>query len=368
MCPSQGGAVQLAVVIIHYHTPDLLRQAVDTLRAVVRESPLELDLVVVDNGSTPDDQQTLAALPARLLSPDENLGYAGGINLGMGATEAESVVVMNPDVMVLPGCLEALVAALNGGAAVAGPRFFWDATRRFMLPPLEPVGRGWELLNTLADRGGFFTRRARARWRRHARRHWLAEHPLPSYSLSGALLAIRRDAWERVGRFDEGYQLYFEETDWLERARRLGLRSIYVPAAEAVHLYAQSTVREGRAAAWFLASNRRFRRRAYGIGFARLLEWLAPQAAPQAAAPQTPLAAKPAESSAPPFPAVWLEVAPSPKGYPAAGWRLPGDLDASTGVSMLPTDVWERMAPGRYWLRWLGEEIQKTQVGFLEKL
>jgi GT2 family glycosyltransferase len=347
--------MKLTVLLIHYHTPDLLQRSVEALVADAEESSFEVELVVVDNGSDPRDRAMLEALPVRLLAPTENLGYAGGINLGMEKTDGEYVVVMNPDVFVLSGCLAALVEALEDGAAVVGPRFFWDEAKLFLLPPIEPVGRGWELLNVLAERGGMFTRRARTLWRRHARRHWLAERPLSSFSLSGALLALRRDVWARVGPFDNGYQLYFEETDWLERVRRAGLRALYLPAAGAVHIYAQSTVREGRSADWFLASSRRFRRRTYGIFFTWLLEFLAPR---------KPLAIQGSAPVKKSLPLAWLEVASSPKGYPAAGWRLEGVGD---GTPAVPAEVWGRMAPGDYWLRGLDGEGLELWMECLEK-
>jgi hypothetical protein len=128
-----------------------------------------------------------------------------------------------------------------------------------------------------------------------------------------------------VGPFDEGYRLYFEETDWLLRARRKGLASRYVPAAEAVHLYGQSARREPRAAAWFEESARRFRRRHYGGWFVALLaglDRLLPAARPAAAPPLPPEGLSlPAEPAAYPL---WIEVSPSPAGFPAAAERLTG--------------------------------------------
>lgn len=347
--------MKVAVLLIHYHTPALLQQAVDALLADALVSLFELDVVVVDNGSSPADHAMLEALPARWLSPEENLGYAGGINLGMRETTAEVVVVMNPDVLVLPGCLAALIEVLQDGAAVAGPRFFWDGEKQFLLPPIEPVGRRWELLNVLAERSEFLTRRARTVWRRHAHRHWLAQRTLPSYSLSGALLALRRDAWQQVGTFDDGYRLYFEETDWLERVRRAGLPAMYVPAAEAVHLYAQSTVREGRSAEWFLASSRRFRRHRYGALFTWILELLALRT------PQ--ILREPAPQPEQAF-SGWLEVAPSAKGYPAAGCWVEYAKDQ---VPALPEEVWLRMAAGVYWLRGVDEVGREFRLQCLEK-
>ncbi len=353
--------MKLAVVLVHYFTPELARRACEALLQDASSSDLTLELVLVDNGSRPEDLAGLKALPTRYLGPKENLGYAGGANLGIGATTADLVVVMNPDVLVLPGCLRALGEELDDGAAVAGPRFYWDASKRFQLPPTETVGRWSELLRVLALRGDPWVRWARRQWRRHARRHWLATEPIASTDLSGALLAFRRATWEQVGPFDEGYRLYFEETDWLQRLERSGLVGRFVPAAEAVHLYAQSTASEGQAQSWFLESNRRFRRRVYGASFTRLLEFLSPgngatravsEASVSEASDAQPTDAQPTDAQPTGFRveqrAAWLEVAPLAAGFPAAGQRLePG----SQQLTELPQEIKERLAPGTYTLR-----------------
>src|SRR5262245_37999750 len=274
--------MRVAVILIHYRTPELAAAAVAALQADAGRSGFELEGILVDNGSDDADRARLASLPFARLDPGANLGFAGGVNLGGSRSRAERIVVMNPDVRVLPDCLGALMDALSAGAAIAGPRFYWDESRRMLLPPAEERSRTAELLALLATRGERWAVRARRRWRRHARRHWEAERPLASHALSGSLLAFTRAAWERAGPFDEGYRLYLEETDWLRRAARLGLPACYVPAADAIHLHAQSAVQEPRSAAWFEESARRFRERHYGRWFTALLERLAgrPRQAP----------------------------------------------------------------------------------------
>lgn len=310
---------EVSVVLVHYRAGRLAAAALAAAAGDLAAAGLAAELLVVDNGGDEDDRSHLAAtaVPARRLDPGENLGFAGGVNLGVAESTGDVIVLMNPDVTVLPGCLPALVAELGAGAGIAGPRFWWDAGRRLLLPPAEARGLADELGAALAAGGGLRARRARARWRRHARRHWTAERPLPSHALSGALLAVRRDAWERVGPFDAGYRLYFEETDWLARARRAGVAARYVPAAEAVHAHGESARREPRAAEWFAESARRFRRRHHGRLAAVALERLAGRAAHRAA---REAAAGPSSGRrAAPSPAVHGAAAAAPHtGRPAA--------------------------------------------------
>lgn len=353
-------APRLAIVLVHYHTPRLAAAAVEALRADLHAAPpegcaaaggqgQEVEWLLVDNGSDAAEREVLAGLPVRLLEPGRNLGYAGGVNLGVASSRAELILLMNPDVLVLPGCVARLVAALCAGAAAAGPRFYWDSGRRLLLPPSEERGRGAELLAALAAaRGGRWAAAARRRSRRHCRRHWLAPAPLASYALSGSLLAVTRQAWERVGGFDEEYRLYFEETDWLLRLRRAGLPARYVPAAEAVHLYSRSAAAEPRARAWFESSAERFRRRHYGAWFAWLLDRLARAAAPAAAvAGDLPAVPQAGLDLAPFRRPLWIEVTPNPAGFPAAGERIAA---GAAPAWSLPEEVAANLPAGDWWL------------------
>ncbi len=344
--------MRLAIVIVHYRTPDLAAECVAALRA---DGPgAEADIVLIDNGSDAAGKERLRGLAIEIIEPGENLGFARGANLGVErsfeAGPKDAVVILNPDVLVRPGCLASLLDELERGAAAAGPNFFWDRAERFRLPPTERRTRRDELRAAAAHRGGARAERARAHWRRHAREHWKAAEPLKTPWLSGGLLAIRRDAWSSAGPFDPEYRLYFEETDWLMRLAARGLESRLVPAAHAVHLYAQSALHEPAAEAWFASSAEHFRHRWYGVGFSRLLAAVAPAAGEPIDPPALPilppegldLAGLAAES--PGSGAIWIEVSPSLWGFPAAAERI----ERPEGVWNLPAEIAERLPPGRW--------------------
>jgi N-acetylglucosaminyl-diphospho-decaprenol L-rhamnosyltransferase len=346
--------VKVGVVLVHYHTPELAGRAVASAQrelAALSGEGVCGRVLVVDNGSDAAGRAALDALPAEVLRPAANLGYAGGVNAGAARfPEADVLLLGNLDLELLPGSLAALLAALAGGSAAAGPRFFWDAGRRLRLPPTEARDAWSEALALLAPRSPLWAARARRRWRRHARRHWLADGPLASRHLSGALLAASRAAWQRVGPFDEGFRLYFEETDWLARLHRAGLAARYVPAAEVVHGFARSTADEPRAAAWFRDSAARYAAKHHG------------RARRAAAAALAPLGGRVGGGEAPPLPvvgaagldlapyagagALWVEVSPRAEGFPAAA--EPVALPA--GRWSLPDEV-RRTLSGDWWLR-----------------
>lgn len=310
----------LDVIIVHYHAAQLVRQAVESLKRDAHDSGLVIRIFVADNGSTPDERELLQACDVEHLETGRDAGYAGGLNFAFPATSSDSVVVMNEDIIVLPGCLRSLRDQLIRGAAVCGPEFFWDEDRIFRLPCTEERTRRNELLKVSGKRNLTRLHVARQAWRAHARRFWRSTDPLDTTSLSGALLAFRRDAWMTVGAFDEGFQLYFDENDWLFRIRDAGLRSVYVPRAKAIHLHNPKLADDADRSAWATQSFLRFGNRYYGETFMRRL--FAAGSRPAVVPKWEPLSGgKPSialNASADYAWPLWVELTPSPFGYPAA--------------------------------------------------
>ncbi|MEM6706772.1 MAG: glycosyltransferase family 2 protein [Acidobacteriota bacterium] len=340
--------MRLSVVCVHYHTPELVGPAIEAVRISARRLLWEIEVFVVDNGSTAEGREILESLAdVRVLDVGRNLGYGGGANHGFSRSSGDFLMVMNPDVIVDEGCLEALAATLRAGAGCVGPRFLWDERGELLMPPSDARGFSDELTRALSGRGGRWERRARHRWRRSARRHWQAEAPLRSALLSGALLMLRREAWELVGPFDEEFRLYFEETDWLRRAQQRQVELRYVPSARAVHFYDQSASGESRAQQWFAQSAKRFRRKTYGAAGARLLS-AAEKFGGTAGSVACEQRSLPSDRNS-----GWLEVSPSPRGFPAVGAHFPEGLDPAW---RLPADVRARHPELALTGRWVSDD------------
>lgn len=307
------------VVIVHYHAAEKVRDAV--LALLLDGAPR---IIVADNGSTSAERALLQSLPVTYLAVGRNAGYAGALRAAFPLTTSDFVVVMNEDVLVRPGCLAALEEALQNGAAIAGPLFSWDRDGTLLLPPTEERTRRNELRKMQGRRSLEALERARAAWRAHARRHWTSDRPMLTPSLSGALLAFRRDTWTLAGPIDDAFALYYEENDWLLRIAAAGLRPMYVPAAQAIHLHDPGVAQSPERRKWEAESFVRFGNRHYGQPFLRRLMLLAQRP------PMVPLwpPVEPLVLEQP----LWLEVTPSPLGFPAAAMRV----DAVRGAWPLP--------------------------------
>jgi GT2 family glycosyltransferase len=323
-CANQAAA-EMDVIIVHYHAAASVREAVLALRYDAGQTNIHLNIIIADNGSTPEERALLQSLDIHYLDSGRNAGYAGAVNIAFPATKSDFIVLMNEDVIVLPGCLRALHTTLMCGASVAGPQFYWDRDCTLILPSTEERTRHNERLKVAGKRDLRRLARARTAWREHARRHWRASESLSTTSLSGALLAFRRDAWTTIGPFDESFALYFEEDDWLLRAARAELQCLYVPSATAIHLHNPKLAQQPERIQWQAESFRRFGDRYYGERYMQRLslaskcpsvipDWQT-LAADSNGAIRLPILK---ECISP----LWIELTPSPLGFPAATMRI----------------------------------------------
>lgn len=191
-----------------------------------------VDVIVVDNASEDGSAEAVAGLGVELIRNDRNVGYAGGMNVGIRAAfarGADAVLLLNNDVEVEPGAVAVLSAAAEGVGAVCplitfahDPETVWYAGASF-----DP-------------RRGY-----------NGRHRGLGEHvtrfaaPTETDRACGAAMLLPRSALEQVGELDEWLFAYHEDTDWSLRARAEGLRIRVEPSARVRHKVSSATGGEG---------------------------------------------------------------------------------------------------------------------------
>lgn len=313
----------ISLLIINYRAA---RLAVDAIRTARASASVPLDVVIVDNSLDEAEAEALRSMGDTLVVSASNRGYAGGINDGMKVCRGERIVIANPDVLFDAGAIDRLVEALADGA-ISGPALFWDDAFRWHLPPGD-LSTGREKVDQiLAARSAEW----REQWdRRRIRRRvafWSAARARKVTMLSGAVLAVRRDAFARVGGFDERFALYFEENDFLRRAADQHLPILHVPRARCRHIYDQSAAQVAEeSAARFAESEQRYLEKWNGPFAAQMLQRFA---RPLRAHEAVPL---PGDQPIPAIPGSLIEASPLPTFATAAGCFAAGD-------TMVPPEI-----------------------------
>ncbi len=242
--------VELAVVVVTWNVRDLALQTLSSLYADLHTHGPSAKVYVVDCASTDGTQQAIAqGFPqAKLLTSDNNLGFAGGNNLalrhiGFGKPQAtqlpNAVYFLNPDTFTQSGATRTLYDTLMAtprvglvGAQLAyGDGSFQHGA--FQFPGLKQL---WvEFFPTprwLID-SPFNGRYPRAMY--ESGKPFSIDFPL------GATFMVKREVIHQAGMFDEQFFMYCEEIDWAWRIHKAGWEAQCVPAAHVVHLGGQST-------------------------------------------------------------------------------------------------------------------------------
>jgi GT2 family glycosyltransferase len=227
--PAESGS-GVAVVIVNANAGTLLRR---TLAALERQTVRPQRVIVVDNLSSDGSTENLEERFPRveLLRPSENLGFAGGNNLGVRAAEGcDWVALLNPDAFAEPDWLEALLRA-----ASENPEYAFFGSRLFSV---SNVG--------CLDGTGDVYHVSGLAWRRDHGRPIGNGNAQPDeiFSPCAAAAFYRREAFLDIGGFDESYFCFYEDSDLSFRLRLKGYRCLYVPDAVVHHVGAATTGRE----------------------------------------------------------------------------------------------------------------------------
>lgn len=243
--------MDVSIIILNYRSKGLVKQCVKTIGLFGTECMHET--IVVDNDSGDGIAEMLKdEFPdVQFIASPGNVGYAGGNNLGLKSARGRYVLIMNPDITVRPGAIDALVRYMdaNNDVGVSGPRLmhpdgsidsscFRFPTYGIPLYRRTPFGKlpqGKEAIAKylMADYDRKGTRDV----------DWLL----------GAVLMVRRSVLDDVGPLDERYFLYFEDTDWCRRFWDAGHKVRYVADIEMVHYHERLSAR----GAWVLSPLRK---------------------------------------------------------------------------------------------------------------
>jgi len=226
------GPAEVAVVIVTYNSAPDLGRLLRSLRAEAADQRMRV--LIADNGSTDGTVAAARTNPDVLvLETGGNLGYAGAINVARRWVEdTESLLVLNPDLDVLPGCVAALRERLRtSGAGIVVPRILDADDVLSASLRTEPT-----LLRALGDAA--FGGRARSRPAALSETVFAPHAYLNPHRIdwaTGAALLIHPETAAAVGDWDERFFLYSEETDFFRRARDAGYEAWYEPTAVVRH-------------------------------------------------------------------------------------------------------------------------------------
>ncbi|MBP2436508.1 glycosyltransferase family 2 protein [Microbacterium amylolyticum] len=219
--------MRVLVVVLNWNGVD---DTMDCLDALSQQTHAHADVLVIDNGSAGDDVARLRARAAGgtflLHEEPENLGFAGGVNVGIrrGLREGyDAIALLNNDAVPEPEWLAALVAAIDReDASIATGLLLRESDDPALRGTIDTAGDELSIWGMPFPRGRGLPR----------------EQAPPAgrvFSASGGASLFRSSLFREIGAFDEQFFAYFEDVDVGFRARLAGHEIVYDPAALAFH-------------------------------------------------------------------------------------------------------------------------------------
>lgn len=249
---------RVSVISVNYNGLALTCAMIDSLRRQVTTS---LEIIVVDNGSVRDE-----ATPLRERYPDvvvirseNNLGFAGGNNLGIAVASGDYLLLLNNDTEVEDDSLHYLCETLDANASLGAvcPKI------RFFAPPRHIQFAGYTPLTRITLRNALIGFGTQDDGSFDVARTTPYAH--------GAAMMVRREAIEQAGLMPELYFLYYEELDWSVRICEAGYGIAYDPRATVFHKESATTGQQSPLRTYYLTRNRLLFARRNRRGITRVL-------------------------------------------------------------------------------------------------
>jgi len=231
----------VSIIVLNYNAGQLLLNCIDSLK---KSTYSNLEIIVVDNISS-DGSQTKCKeeFPnIKLIQNEKNLGYCGGNNIGIKEAKGDYIVILNPDTIVEPNCIEELVSAQNK---------FGDGLYQPKILSLNEENIVQSTGNMLHIFGFGF---ARDKGKKDV--NDIVEIQKIGYA-SGTCLFTTRKVIEKIGLLDEFLFLYHDDLDLGWRAAQIGINSYYVPKSKIFHVESYSLKWSAKKFYW-LERNRKY--------------------------------------------------------------------------------------------------------------
>ncbi len=226
----------MAICIVNYNTCEQLRSC---LESVIYET--EKEIIVIDNGSSDGSQEMVQAeFPTLLLKElDYNIGYGAAADLGISLSTSPYILLLNSDTILQSDTLDRLSEYLdeNPKAGIVGPRLINKNGNLqpscFPMPSPLQIFLDVSHINQLIHQIPFV--------KEQSFRTWSHNHNRSVPWVQGAVLVLRREAYDAVRGFDKAFFMYYEEVDLCRRLSNAGWETHFSPVTDVIHIGGAST-------------------------------------------------------------------------------------------------------------------------------
>lgn len=232
----------LSIITINYNGIN------DTCKLIasIPDEGISTEVIVVDNASVNDEASEIERLfpKAIVVRSQENLGFAGGNNIGYKYSHGKYILFVNNDTEFESSRIKPLINRIEEAEniGIVSPKIvFYDSPRKIQYAGYTSLSR-----YTLRNKAIGCGEKDNGQYNKAHK----------TYYAHGAAMLVKRSAIESVGMMPECYFLYYEELDWSIMMRRKGFEIWYEPLTTIYHKESRTTGRHSSLRQYYMARNR----------------------------------------------------------------------------------------------------------------
>lgn len=232
----------VSIVSINYNGAAVTCEMLDSLKKITYPN---FEVIIIDNASKENPSSIKEKHPwITFIQSKNNLGFAGGNNLGFKEAKGDYFLMLNNDTEVDPGFLEPIIERMENDHSIGAvsPKIIFHHSPGVIqfagFNPINPyTGRGTSIGFGTKDEG----------------QHNVS---MPTSRAHGAAMMISRKVVEEIGLMADLYFLYYEEMDYCERIKRAGYSIWYEADSTIYHKESMATGKGSTLKTYYLTRNR----------------------------------------------------------------------------------------------------------------
>jgi len=234
---------KVSIITVNFNQPKVTEELLQSIPATYGN----LEIIVVDNGSKVISINNWQANypQVKFIRSEENLGFAGGNNLGIKEATGDYLFLVNNDTEFTAGLIEKLVAVMDSKPEVG------------MISPMIKYYSDKNLIQYAGyTQMNYYTCRNSCIGLREKDTGQYNNITAPTAYCHGAAMMIRKEAIEKAGLMSENFFLYYEEVDWCEHIKRAGYEAWVCTEALIYHKESVSVGKKSKLKEYFMNRNR----------------------------------------------------------------------------------------------------------------
>lgn len=234
-----------SIITVNFNQPKVTIDFLESIKAHTRENAVEL--ILIDNGSLEDHEKQFKATYPNLvyINSPENLGFAGGNNLGVAIAKGEYLLFLNNDTEITSGVIEVLIEEMkqNPSIGLISPLIlYYDDPQVIQYAGFTPM-------NYLTCRNNEIGHKEKDN------NQYINDTRETGYCHGAAMMCKRADL-ATVGLMPDQFFLYYEELDWCERFKKAGKKIWFTGKTKIYHKESMSVGKESKIKTYFMTRNR----------------------------------------------------------------------------------------------------------------